>query len=179
MKREYLIYGGLGVVVLIALYYATKDNSIQDDSVEVKSSDIQQGSDKTKEQVKLDPNLANVFKSKTWNKDIVGKKVYSKIAEIKLRDSIKVNDGLINNIYGVVSKPNTLIGEVVAGYLDIGGAINPETKTKFKWVKIKLTDAVYKEVQSQKSFLTKDLFGMPNVYKYVREDVIKLWQIKK
>jgi hypothetical protein len=26
--------------------------------------------------------------------------------------------------------------------------------------------------------LTKDLFGMPNVYKYVREDVIKLWKMK-
>jgi hypothetical protein len=174
MKKEYLIYGGLGVVVLIALYYATKDTPDAETIEEETEGEVQQGSDKSKEQIKLDPNLANIFNSKTWNKDIVGKKVYSKISDIKLRDNEVVNDGIINNIYGVVSKPNTLIGEVVAGYLDRGGAINPETKTKFKWVKIKLTDAVYKEVQSQKSFLTKDLFGMPNVYKYVREDVIKL-----
>jgi hypothetical protein len=174
MKKEYLMYGGLGVVVLIALYYATKDNSVQEDSIEVEPSDIQQGSDKTKEQVKLDPSLANIFKSTTWNKDIIGKNVFSKISDIKLRDNELVNDGIINNIYGVVSKPNTNLGNVVGAYLDRGGAINPETKTKYKWVKIKLTDAVYNEVQKQKSFLTKDLFKMPNVYKFVREDVIKL-----
>lgn len=174
MKKEYLIYGGLGLVVLVALYYATKETSIEETLEEETEGEVQQGSDKTKEQVKLDPNLANVLNSKTWNIDIVGKKVYSKISDIKLRDNEVVNDGIINNIYGIVSKPNTLIGEVVAGYLDRGGAINPETKTKFKWVKVKLTDSVYKEVQSQKNFLMKDLFGMPSVYKYVREDVIKL-----
>lgn len=174
MKREYLIYGGLGVVVLIALYYATKDDSVQEDLVEGESTDIQQGSDKTKEQIKLDPTLANIFKSTTWNKDIIGKNVFSKISDVKLRDNELVNDGIVNNIYGVVSKADTNLGSVVGAYLDKGGAINPETKTKFKWVKIKLTDAVYNEIQKQKSFLTRDLFKMPNVYKYVREDVIKL-----
>jgi hypothetical protein len=176
MKKEYLIYGGLGVVVLIALYYATKDTPKGDTSEDEGQtvSDIEQGSDKTKEQIKLDPALANIFKSPTWNKDIIGKKVYSKIADIKLRDNELVNDGLINNIYGVVSKAGTYLGDVVGAYYDRGGAINPESKVKYKWVKIKLTDAVYKEVQSEKSFLTKDLFKIPNVYKYVREDVIKL-----
>lgn len=176
MNKKYLIYSAVGVVVLIAVYYATKspDKPTTDEGTPSEGEPAT-SSDKSKEQVTIDPKLASITQQKNWVKTLLGKKVYSKLDNVKLRKSEVVNDGLINNLYGTVDKNGTLLGVVSGAYLDKGGATNPVTKTTYNWLQIKLDDAVYNEIQkNQRNFATRDLFKAPNVYAYVREDVIKL-----
>ena len=176
MKKHYLIYGGIGVALLVALYFATKSESqtTTEEQPTDNGGDVQQGSDKTKEQINLDPTLAQILSQSNWSSQMFNKNIYTKIADAKLRDNELVNDGIISNLYGTIPNAGTLVGSVVGGYLDTGGGINPITKTRYKWFKVKITDSVYKDIQKQKSFLTRDLFKPTNVYKFIREDVIKL-----
>lgn len=176
MNKKYLIYGAVGVVVLIAVYYATKSPEQPTTDEGIPSEDEPTSStDKTKEQTTIDPKLATITQQKNWLKNVIGKNVYSKLDNVKLRTSEVVNDGLINNLYGSVDKGGTLLGVVTTAYLDKGRATNPATKAPYNWFQIKLSDAVYEDIQkNQKNFATRDLFKAPNVYAFVREDVIKL-----
>lgn len=177
MNKKYLIYGGIGVVVLIAVYYATKSTKQPTTDEEgIASEDKPTSStDKTKEQTTIDPKLATIKQQKNWLKNVIGKNVYSKLDNVKLRTSEVVNDGLINNLYGSVDKSGTLLGVVTTAYLDKGRATNLATKAPYNWFQIKLSDGVYDDIQkNQKNFATRDLFKAPNVYAFVREDVIKL-----
>jgi len=102
--------------------------------------------------------------------------VLSKIDKVKLRTDYFVNDGVINNLYGEVPTKDIVIGTVVTNPInDKGGAINPNTKQYWKWLGVKITDGVYKEIQdNQRNFFTRDSWkNIPSVL-YVREDVIKL-----
>jgi hypothetical protein len=176
MNKKYLIYGAVGVVVLIAIYYATKspDQPTNDEGIPSEDEPTS-SSDKTKEQITIDPKLASITQQKNWVKNVIGKSVYSKLDNVKLRKNEFVNDGLINNLYGEVEKKDTLLGVVKGAYLDKGKATNPATKSPYNWFQIKLSDAVYEDIQkNQKNFATRDLFKAPNVYVFVREDVIKL-----
>jgi hypothetical protein len=176
MNKKYLIYGAVGVVVLIAVYYATKTpDSPTTDEGTPSEGEPTSSTDKTKEQITIDPKLASITQQKNWVKSLLGKSVYSKLDNVKLRKTEVVNDGLVNNLYGMVDKRDTLLGVVKGAYLDKGGATNPATKKTFNWLQIKLDDAVYNDIQkNQKNFATRDLFKAPNVYVFVREDVIKL-----
>jgi hypothetical protein len=176
MNKKYLIYGSIGVVILIAIYYATKspETPIADEDI-VEEGDPTTSKEKTKEQTTLDPKLATIIQDKNWVKNIIGKSVYSKLDNVKLRKNEFVNDGLINNLYGEVEKKDTLLGVVKGAFLDKGKATNPATKSPYNWFQIKLADSVYNDIQkNQKNFATRDLFKAPNVYVFVREDVIKL-----
>ena len=113
---------------------------------------------------------------------------FQKIIPInEVRNSEYINDGKISNLYGTVPKKGTLLGVVQGVYLENtkggllgitkgdGKATNPVTKKPYNWVKIKLADAVYNDIQkNQRNFITRDLFKTPNVYVFVREDAIKL-----
>jgi hypothetical protein len=178
MNKKYLIYGSIGVVVLIAIYYATKspDTPIID-GVEDDSSEGEPSSDKTKskEQITIDPKLASLTLEKNWAKTIKGKNIYSKLDNVKLRKTEYVNDGVINNLYGTVDKKGTLLGVAEGVYLDYGKATNPATKTRYNWIRVQLNNTVYNEIQkNQRNFATRDLLKVPKVYVFVREDAIKL-----
>jgi hypothetical protein len=176
MNKKYLIYGSIGVVVLVAIYYATKspETPIADEDI-VEEGDPTTSKEKTKEQTTLDPKLATIIQDKNWVKNIKGKSIYSKLDNVKLRKTEVVNDGVINNLYGTVDKNGTLLGVAVSAYLDKGKATNPVTKAPYNWIQIKLADGVYNDIQkNQRNFATRDLFKAPNVYVFVREDVIKL-----
>jgi hypothetical protein len=188
MNKRYLLYGGVGVVILIAIYYATKSPDVpilDDDVVDESSSTTSTG--KTQEQITLDPKLVSLMQQKDWIKTINGKNIYSKLDNVKVRNSEYINDGKISNLYGTVPKKGTLLGVVQGVFLENtkGGllgiikgdskATNPVTKKPYNWVKIKLADAVYNDIQkNQRNFITRDLFKNPNVYVFVREDAIKL-----
>lgn len=102
--------------------------------------------------------------------------VKSKVNNAKLRTDYYVNDGTINNLYGQVPLIDTIVGEIVTNPInDKGGAMNPNTKQYWKWLGVKITDGIYKEIQdNQRNFFTRDTFKkIPNIL-YIREDVIKL-----
>ena len=104
-----------------------------------------------------------------------GKKIYSKIANIKARTEARVNDGLVNNLYGDISNAGTYLGTAMSVLNDGNGAQNTSAKRVYKWVKVQLSKEGYDAVQANRSFLTRDLFT-PSAFPivYFREDVIKL-----
>lgn len=133
------------------------------------------GSGVTPEQKKPDPTLSAMLASKDANTLLKGKKIYSKIDTIKARTEPRVNDGLVNNLYGDITKSGTYLGNAISVVNDAGGAQNATAKRVYKWVKVQLSKDGYDSVQANRSFLTRDLFtptAFPVVY--FREDVIKL-----
>jgi hypothetical protein len=155
-QRNWLIgIGALGV--LTALYFITKPKG--DD-------------DKEGDQSKPNPALDKAIKT-GQTKDIP---VRSKVSNVKLRTEYKVNDGVINNLYGEVPKYNTEIGVVLdKPYDDQNKQINPATKQVYKWLKVKITQAVYDEIQdNQRGFWTRDKVRKVPFQLFVREDTVKV-----
>ena len=129
----------------------------------------------TPEQKKIDATLNTILSNKNANTLIKGKKIYSKVANAKGRTQPAVNDGVVNNLYGTISNANTYLGNAVGVANDLGKTINSATKKPFVWVKVQLSKDGYDAVQSNRSFLTRDLFTPATLpYVYFREDVIKL-----
>ena len=133
------------------------------------------GSGVTPEQKKPDPTLSAMLASKDASTLLKGKKIYSKIDKIKARTEPRVNDGVVNNLYGDITKAGTFLGTAISVVNDAGGAQNATAKRVYKWVKVQLSKDGYDAVQANRTFLTRDLFtptAFPVVY--FREDVIKL-----
>lgn len=127
------------------------------------------------EQQKIDASLGVILSNKNANTLIKGKKIYSKIADAKARTQPAVNDGVVNNLYGSISNANVYLGNAVGVATDLGKTNNPATKKPYMWVKLQLSKDGYDAVQSNRSFLTRDLFTPATLpYVYFREDVIKL-----
>lgn len=162
MRKEnlYKIIGvgaAVGLAIFIATYKKDDDDKKQDEP-----------DPQTKPDLKLDVRIREG--------NTKGLVVLSKIDKVKLRTDYFVNDGVINNLYGEVPTKDIVIGTVVTNPInDKGGAINPNTKQYWKWLGVKITDGVYKEIQdNQRNFFTRDSWkNIPSVL-YVREDVIKL-----
>jgi hypothetical protein len=87
-----------------------------------------------------------------------------------------VNDGVINNLYGEVPKYNTEIGVVLdKPYDDQNKQINPATQQVYKWLKVKITQAVYDEIQdNQRGWWTRDRIRKVPFQLFVREDTVKV-----
>lgn len=133
------------------------------------------GSGVSPEQKKPDPTLSGILASANATTMLKGKKIYSKIANVKARTEARVNDGVVNNLYGDISNAGTYLGTAISVLNDAGGAQNTTAKRVFKWVKVQLSKEGYEAVQANRSFLTRDLFT-PSAFPvvYFREDVIKL-----
>ena len=161
MRKEnlYKIIGvgaAIGLAIFIATYKKDDDDKKQDEP-----------DPQTKPDLKLDVRIREG--------NTKGLVVLSKIDKVKLRTDYFVNDGVINNLYGEVPTKDIVIGTVVTNPInDKGGAINPNTKQYWKWLGVKITDGLYKEIQdNQRNFFTRDRWkNIPTLY--IREDVIKL-----
>jgi hypothetical protein len=156
-QRNWLI--GIGAVsVLTALYIVTKPKGDDDD--------------KEGDQSKPNPALDKLIQTG----QTTGISVRSKVSNAKLRTEYKVNDGKINNLYGEVPTFNTEIGVVLdKPYDDQNKQINPATKQVYKWLKVKITQAVYDEIQdNQRGFWTRDKVRKVPFQLFVREDTVKV-----
>ena len=155
-QRNWLIgIGALGV--LTALYFITKPKG--DD-------------DKEGDQSKPNPALDKLIQTGQTK----GISIRSKVSNAKLRTEYKVNDGVINNLYGEVPKFNTEIGEVIdKPYDDQNQQINPATNKVYKWLKVKITQAVYDDIQdNQRGWWTRDRVRKVPFQLFVREDTVKI-----
>jgi hypothetical protein len=155
-QRNWLIgIGALGV--LTALYFITKPKG--DD-------------DKEGDQSKPNPALDKLIQTGQTK----GISIRSKVSNAKLRTEYKVNDGVINNLYGEVPKFNTEIGEVIdKPYDDQNQQINPATNKVYKWLKVKITQAVYDDIQdNQRGWWTRDRIRKVPFQLFVREDTVKI-----
>jgi hypothetical protein len=155
-QRNWLIgIGALGV--LTALYFITKP----------KGDDEKEG-----DQSKPNPALDKLIQTGQTK----GISIRSKVSNAKLRTEYKVNDGRINNLYGEVPQFNTEIGEVIdKPYDDQNQQINPATNKVYKWLKVKITQAVYDDIQdNQRGWWTRDRVRKVPFQLFVREDTVKI-----
>lgn len=164
--KKVLLYISIGLGVTTLTYYILGGGKYT-------NRNKKEGEDENKEpqQSKPDSPLTEAIAKKT----LVGKTIKTKVADAKIRRSAEANDGVSNNIYGVVSAANTPLGKVVKVYQSKNSK-NPATGKNYYWISFEMTDGVYNEIQSRLSFMTRDLWkNIPPASKtWVREDVVKL-----
>jgi hypothetical protein len=108
------------------------------------------------------------------DKNAIGKKVYTKNADTNIRTSRKINNGVINNIYGTVKAANTYLGTVgIVEKVENKGFwgvelydTNPATGKPWMWAGLKLDNAILKQLGKS---------NMPQANEvWIREDVLIL-----
>lgn len=166
MKKVFVyISVGLGVATLTYYIIGGGKHTSKENKEGSESNEPQQG--------KPDIPLSDAIKK---NK-IVGKNIKTKVGDVKIRRTAEANDGVANNIYGVVEKADTILGKVVRTYANPKSALkNPATGKPYVWLSFEMDEGVYNEIQSRLSFLTRDLFKNipPPQRTWVREDTVKL-----
>lgn len=165
---------GIGIAVGMILLIAKKKPNDGTPNPEP-APEPEDGSGVSPEQKKPDPTLTAILAKANATTMLKGKKIYSKIGNVKARTEARVNDGVVNNLYGDISNAGTFLGTAISVLNDAGGAQNTSAKRVYKWVKVQLSKEGYDAVQANRSFLTRDLFT-PSAFPivYFREDVIKL-----
>lgn len=124
-----------------------------------------QGSNEGDSDTQDESSVANDNSTSTTNlpikpldvNSIVGKDVLTNTSNVNIRKSAMVNNGWINNIFGIIPQKNTLIGRV-------------ESVTKkdgFNWLEVKLSREGIVAMFPK----TTNVNFTP---KFVREDVVKL-----
>ena len=112
--KKVLIYISVGLGVATLTYYIIGGgkNTSKEDKENSESNEPQQSKPDT-------PLTEAINKNK-----IVGKTIKTKVNDVKIRTLAEANDGIANNIYGVVAKSNTQLGKVVRSYS------NPKSSVK-------------------------------------------------
>jgi len=159
-KNETLIYTALGLITLGALVYILLPKQENDDNTEDKTSD-----DKANDEQKTpDKNVESLKDTSGKLTSLIGKDIYTKVTGVNIRNTAEVNNGFVNNIYGEIPSKDILIGKVTSNV----------KKGDYNWLGVKLSQKAYDIIQSEKSFITRDLTVNIPALKWVREDVIKL-----
>lgn len=165
--KKILVYISVGLGVATLTYYILGGgkNTAKKENEGSESNEPQQS--------KPDSSLADAIKK---NK-IVGQILKTKVNDVKIRRQAEANDGVANNIYGVVEKANTKLGKVVKIYSSTKSSLkNPATGKPYVWLSFEMDEGVYNEIQSRLNFFTRDLFKNipPPQRTWVREDTVKL-----
>jgi hypothetical protein len=174
-KKLYL-YSGLAIALSVVAYVVitNKKKLNSDPTTNEVAPDVTTttGDEITNEQAVIDPTLAEILKLPLAQAKsrLVGKNVYSKLANINPRKSPYVNNGFISNsVGGRITEPNTLIGKVTDVVNDKGSLKN-NSGSIYKWVQVKASPEAIKQIKADSLlgvYVTSGLI-------YVREDVIKL-----
>ena len=166
MKKVFIYVSvGLGVATLTYYIIGGGKHTSKEDKEGSESNEPQQS--------KPDTPLNEAIK----NNKIVGKNIKTKVNDVKIRRSAEANDGVANNIYGVVSKANKTLGKVVRSYTNPKSTVkNPATGKPYVWLSFEMDEGVYNEIQSRLNFFTRDLWKNipPPQRTWVREDTVKL-----
>ena len=140
---------------------------------------------KKKEEEKKEKKMAEQLtrkkerdKMKEAVKKLGNKNIYTKVDNVMARKTPNVNNGILNNTWGLISAKNTLVGRVTAIAEDKNGAKNSDGRI-YKWLKVNLSANAKKSInESEKeSFLNRIGGALPTdltIEAYVREDTITL-----
>lgn len=166
-KTETLVYGLLGLVALGGLIYLIvpkKEEGVEEDEViDTKNKDTPDD-EISNEQKTPDKNVQAAKDNTGKLTSLVGKNVFTKLADVQVRNTAMVNNGVINNIYGAIPSKDILIGKVTSVL----------KKGDFNWIGVKLSQQAYDIIQAEKNIIFRDLSSRIPALKWVREDVIKL-----
>ncbi len=179
-KKTYLI-SSLIVIGSIAGYFIITKNKNKKSAKDT-SDDFQSDSESTTQIIDFDQEQIPITLIDTFNstlavarKNLIGKKIYSKVANIKARRSDWVNDGLINNVLGLVPSKNIYLGTINNVYEDATNSKNASGRV-YKWVRLKLSEQALTAMKNaDNSFFTDiKLSTLGSLDVYFREDVISL-----
>lgn len=176
MNLKKYLYPIIGIAIAGGIFMlATKGKKPSPTPTPEPTPEPEDGSGVSPEQKKPDPTLSAILANANATTILKGKKIYSKVDNVKARTEARVNDGIVNNLYGDITKAGTFLGTAISVLNDGNGAQNATAKRVYKWVKVQLSKDGYDAVQANRSFLTRDLFT-PSAFPivYFREDVIKL-----
>ena len=166
-KNETLIYGLLGLIALGGLVYLIvpkKEEGVKEDEViDPKKQDTPD--DEISNEQKTPDKKVEAAKDNTGKlTSLIGKNVFTKLANVQVRNTAMVNNGIINNIYGEIPSKDILIGKVTTVL----------KKGDFNWLGVKLSQQAYDIIQAETNIIFRDLRTNIPALKWVREDVIKL-----
>ena len=176
MNLKKYLYPIIGIAIAGGIFMlATKGKKPTPTPTPEPTPEPEDGSGVSPEQKKPDPTLSAILANANATTILKGKKIYSKVDNVKARTEARVNDGIVNNLYGDITKAGTFLGTAISVLNDGNGAQNTTAKRVYKWVKVQLSKDGYDAVQANRTFLTRDLFT-PSAFPivYFREDVIKL-----
>jgi hypothetical protein len=165
LKNETLIYGLLGLIAIGGLVYIlTPSKADKEAEAEKEDEDKKPDDDISEEQKTPDKNVEASKDASGKLTSLIGKNIYTKIADVKVRNTAMVNNGIINNIYGEIPSKDILIGKVTSTV----------KKGDYNWLGVKLSQQAYDIIQSEKNIVFRDLKVNIPALKWVREDVVKL-----
>ena len=180
-KKLYM-YSGVAIATAIVAYFVITKKSKSNVSNKLVEETVvtDTGSEIPLEQALLPTQLEAIFKLplKEAVKKLGNKNIYTKVDDVMARKSPYVNNGILNNTWGIISDKNTLVGRVTAIAEDKNGAKNVDGRI-YKWVKINLSADAKKSINAseKESFLNRIGGALPINYTieaYVREDTITI-----
>jgi hypothetical protein len=183
-KKIYL-YSGLSIVgAIIAYVIITRKKPLLNDASEgsgekdpeTNISVSTTGEVVEQAQVVIPKSLSDILNKTTAQSTalLINKPIYTKLDNVKVRNSNYVNNGIIDNIMSTISSSGFLLGNVIQVVEDKGKLKNNEGRV-YRWFKIKPAQITLDEMNKNKSFLTHVF--LPNSTGreiYVREDTVKL-----
>lgn len=182
-KKIYL-YSGLAIVGAIVAYVlitkkkplassSNEGSGVPDPETTVATTTTGEVVDQS--QVNIPKTLSGILKktSAQVTVDLINKPVYTKLDDVKVRDSNYVNNGIINNIMSTITNRGTLLGNVIQVIDDKGSLKNNDGRV-YKWFRIKPAQVTLDEMNRNKSFLTHSFLPETTKEIYVREDVVRL-----
>lgn len=180
--KKLYVYSGVAIATAIVAYFViTKKSKLISKSEVVEETVVTDtGSEIPLEQALLPAQLESIFKLplKEAVKKLGNKNIYTKVDNVMARKTPNVNNGILNNTWGIISAKNTLVGRVTAIAEDKNGAKNSDGRI-YKWLKVNLSANAKKSInESEKeSFLNRIGGALPTnltIEAYVREDTITL-----
>jgi len=180
-KKLYM-YSGVAIATAIVAYFVItrKGKKATSEAIVEETVVTDTGSEIPLEQAVLPTQLSSIFDLplKEAVKKLGYKQVFTKVDNVTARKSAYVNNGTINNAWGVISQKNTLLGKVIAIAEDENKAKNAKGRV-YKWVKVELSPDAKKSINAspKESFLNKIGGALPlnySIVAYLREDTITL-----
>jgi len=162
MNRKTLIYigGGIGAMTLTFLLLSV-----------VKKRKLQQEQNAFPKDPQDEPDKPTREKIETYT--ALGKKIYTKVENARIRTTADVNNGIVNNVKYEVPNAGKYLGIVKQVIAPDNKAINPATNKPYVWFYFPFDKALYEEWQASLSFLFRDAWAKQH-YGYVREDIVKM-----
>jgi hypothetical protein len=180
-KKLYM-YSGVAIAMAIVAYFViTRKAKQKSGEAKVEETVVTNtGSEITLDQAVLPAQLSVIFNLPLREavKKIGNKNVFTKVPNVNARKGANVNNGFVNNSYGVIAEKNINVGKVIALAEDLNGAKNSDGRI-YKWVKVNLTQDARKSINAspKESLLNSVVGSIPatgNAFAYFREDTITL-----
>lgn len=176
-KYKIYVYCGAAIAVAAGIYFAVSKSGDKKPEA-IPDPERQDGSGKviSKQQDNVPINVANVMNQSVTaaRTALLGKKVYTRMLNTKIRSSAEVNNGFLNNNWGVIPDANVLIGTITDVQLDKNNAVNTSGRV-YKWVKTsEFSDAALAQMKDAAKESWFNTNPQKNHIGYIREDVIDI-----